>query len=93
MTPTPHTQSQTSSVDSVVRKTIEEITGNMFADIHADADLVEDLGISRAELVKIMRRVQDVLEIELSAEAKKEILEDAEQVSDLVEVIEEEYEF
>ena len=83
----------TNTVDTLVRKTIEEITGNIFADIRSESDLVEDLGISRAELVKIMRRIQDSLEIELSAEAKKEILEEAENVSDVVDVIAEEYEY
>ncbi len=84
---------QPDTVDSILRKSIEEITGNVITDIRPEADLVEDLGISRAELIKIMRRVQDVLEIELSSEAKKEILEDAESVTDVVAVISEEYEF
>lgn len=84
---------QSNSVDTLVRKTIEEITGNVITDIRSESDLVEDLGISTAELVKIMRRIQDSLEIELSPEAKKEILEEAENVADVVDVIAEEYEY
>ena len=91
---TTNTQVNSSNaVDTLIRKTIEEVTGNLLVDIRAESDLVEDLGISRAELIKIMRKVQDELEIELSPEAKKEILDDAESVADVVDVVAEEYEF
>ncbi len=77
----------------VVRQTIEEITGNLYKDIRPDSDLIEDLGTTRTELVKIITSVQNKLEISLSEQAKREILEDAQDVSDLVTIIEEEYEF
>lgn len=81
------------AIDQVIRKTIEEVTGNGFGDIRPESDLVEDLGISPSELLNIVNKIQNKLEIMLSIEAKKEVLEDAESVQDLVDIIAEEYEY
>jgi acyl carrier protein len=88
-----HSTNTDSQIDQVVKKTIEEVTGNGFNDIHPEADLVEDLGISNSELLNIMKKIQVKLEIELSPEAKQELFEDAECVQDLVDIFAEEYEF
>ncbi len=88
-----HTHQQDMNIDQVVRRMIEEVTGNGLNDIQSDSDLVEDLGISKSELLNIVKKVQVKLEIELSSEAKQEILEDAEVVQDMVDIIAEEYEF
>ena len=84
---------QSSSVDLIVRKAIESVTGNSFHDIRPDVDLADDLGISLSELSKIMIKAQDDLEISLTDSAKREIREEAESVRDLIEIFEEEYEF
>lgn len=90
---TMHQTNGDSQIDQVVKKTIEEVTGNGFNDIHPEADLVEDLGISNAELLNIMKKIQVRLEIELSPEARQELFEEAESVQDLVDIFAEEYEF
>lgn len=84
---------QDASIDQVVKKTIEEVTGNGISDIRAESDLIEDLGISNAELLNIVKKIQNKLEIELSTEAKQELFEEAEVVQDVVDIIAEEYEF
>lgn len=91
-TNTPH-HAQDASIDQVVKRTIEEVTGNGMNDIRPESDLIEDLGISGAELLNIVKKVQNKLEIELSMEARQELLEEAEVVQDVVDIIAEEYEF
>lgn len=81
------------NLDLMVKQTIEEVTGNQLKDIRHDSDLIEDLGITRAELAKIITTTQDKLEIFLSENAKREILEEVQDVSDLIAIFEEEYEF
>jgi acyl carrier protein len=81
------------NIDQVVRKTIEEVTGNGFNDIRPESDLIEDLGMSNAELLNIVKKIQTRLEIELSTEARLEVFEEAECVQDLVDIFAEEYEF
>lgn len=88
-----HHNMQDTSIDQVVKKTIEEVTGNGFGDIRPESDLIEDLGISNAELLNIVKKIQNKLEIELSIEAKQELFEEAEVVQDVVDIIAEEYEF
>jgi acyl carrier protein len=80
-------------VDEVVRKTIEEITGNSLKDISAESHLEDDLGISTSELMNIINKIQMKLEFELSGRARAEILSEAEYVQDMIEIINEEYEF
>ncbi|MEO8581874.1 MAG: hypothetical protein ABI425_04870 [Patescibacteria group bacterium] len=84
---------QDTSIDQVVKKTIEEVTGNGLNDIRAESDLIEDLGISNSELLNIVKKIQNKLEIELSTEAKEELFKEAEVVQDVVDIIAEEYEF
>jgi acyl carrier protein len=84
---------QDTSIDQVVKRTIEEVTGNGLNDIRPESDLIEDLGISNAELLNIVKKIQNKLEIELSIEAKQELFEEAEVVQDVVDIIAEEYEF
>ena len=79
--------------DQVIKKTIEEVTGNSATDIKPDSDLVEDLGISNEEMLNIIKRVQLKLQIELSSEAKKELMREAQSVQDLIDIVQEEYEF
>lgn len=88
-----HPATNDTAIDQVVRKTIEEVTGNGFNDIRLEADLIEDLGISNTELLNIMKKIQVKLEIELSSEARQELFEEAESVQDLVDIFSEEYEF
>lgn len=80
------------NLESIVKQKIEEVTGNALSDIHPDADLVEDLGISSGEMLKIVKKIEFALEIELTTAARSEVL-DAVTVRDLVEIIEEEYEY
>lgn len=82
-----------SIVEKTVKKIIEEVTGNSTADIRHEADLVDDLGITFSELTKIIIKIQHELEIALTESAKREILDEAESVRDLMEIVEEEYEF
>lgn len=80
-------------IDDIVKKTIEEVTGHPAREISMESDLEEDLGISVVELLNIVRKIQFELQIELAPEAKEELLEVAQSVQDLVEIIEEEYVF
>lgn len=85
--------SHTQAVDAVIYQTIEEVTGNPLSDIRVDADLVEDLGVSAGELAKIINKVQHKLDFVITEDAKLELYDNAETVGDLVDIIEEEYEF
>lgn len=88
-----HQHTNDNSVDQIIRKTIEEVTGNGFNEIRPESDLVEDLGISSGELLNIVKKVQTKLEIELSTDAKHELFDEAQSVQDLVNIFAEEYEF
>lgn len=83
---------QNSVVELTLRHIIEEITGNNPNDIHLHADLVEDLGISQIELLKIINAAQTKLEISFGEKTKQELLA-SDTVGDMVEIFEEEYEY
>lgn len=80
------------SLDLIIRQTIEEVTGNLIKDIRLESDLVEDLGMTRSELSNMIVKVEQKLELSLSDDAKREILS-AEFVEDVVEIVQDEYEF
>lgn len=79
-------------VDQIVKKNIELVTGNGFSDIRPESDLIEDLGISTSELHAIINKIQSDLQIDLSSQAKSEVMY-AESVQDLLDIIQEEYAF
>lgn len=81
------------SVEYVVRRMIEEVTGNSFADAQLSAELENDLSVSPAELIKIVKKVEEKLDIVLTALSREEILKNADTVHDIVEIVEEEYEY
>ena len=85
-------QNSSSSVDHLVRQTIEEVTGNALSDVLPGADLVEDLGISGTEMLKIMKKIEFTLDLEFPTHVKSELLGSV-TVQDLVEIIAEEYEY
>lgn len=84
--------STSNAVQTTLKQVIEEVTGNVANDIHDDADLVEDLGISRIELSKILSTSSNKLEIVLSDYARQELMR-SETVGDLIDILQEEYEF
>lgn len=88
-----HQHTVDTSVEQVIKKTIEEVTGNGINDIRPEADLVEDLGISSGELLKIVKTIETKLGIVLSADAKHEVFDMAESVQQLTDIVSEEYEF
>lgn len=71
-----------SAIFEQLRTIIAELTGNDPADIHPESDLVDDLGIiPETDLPRIVKRVNNEFEIILD---QKEIMTEAQTVSDIL---------
>lgn len=69
---------------------LSEMTGNEFTDIHADSNLIEDLGITEeTDLPRIVKRINKDFEIHLDGSA---VAEEVETVEDLLTMITDEAE-
>lgn len=67
-----------------LRSILAEVTGNEAGDIHPDSDLVEDLGATEQDIVRIVKRVNSEFEINLKPPA---VLDEVETVEHLLTMV------